>query len=54
MNKSKKILLADDFELFLELERNFLQRSDLDLLIEKDGRKALEMTRQHAPQIAFL
>jgi uncharacterized protein (TIGR02266 family) len=54
MSKSKKILLADDFELFLELERNFLQRSDLDLLIAKDGRKALEMIRQHAPQIAFL
>lgn len=52
--KSKKILLADDIELFLEMERNFLQREDLDLLIAKDGRKALEMIRQHAPQIAFL
>ena len=33
MEKSKKILLADDVELFLELERNFLRRDDLDLLI---------------------
>jgi hypothetical protein len=31
MEKSKKILLADDIELFLELERNFLRRDDLDL-----------------------
>ena len=54
MAKNKKILLADDIELFLELERNFLQRDDLDLLIAKDGRKALEMIKQHAPQIAFL
>ena len=54
MEKNKKILLADDVELFLELERNFLQRDDLDLLIAKDGRKALEMIKQHAPQIAFL
>lgn len=54
MNKDKKILLADDVELFLEMERNFLQREDLDLLIAKDGRKALEMIKQHAPQIAFL
>ena len=54
MKKNKKILLADDVELFLELERNFLQRDDLDLLIAKDGRKALEMIKQHAPQIAFL
>ena len=54
MKKSKKILLADDVELFLELERNFLQRDDLDLLIAKDGRRALEMVRAHAPQVAFL
>lgn len=54
MEKNKKILLADDVELFLELERNFLQRDDLDLLIAKDGRRALEMIREHAPQIAFL
>ena len=45
MEKSKKILLADDIELFLELERNFLRRDDLDLLIAKDGRKALEMIK---------
>jgi hypothetical protein len=31
MEKSQKILLADDIELFLELERNFLRRDDLDL-----------------------
>jgi hypothetical protein len=31
MEKSKKILLADDIELFLELERNSLRRDDLDL-----------------------
>ncbi len=54
MEKNKKILLTDDVELFLEMERNFLQRDDLDLLIAKDGRKALEMIRQHTPQIAFL
>lgn len=54
MEKSKKILLADDVELFLEMERNFLQRQDLDLLIAKDGRKALEMIRQHSPQLVFL
>lgn len=41
-------------ELFLELERNFLQRDDLDLLIAKDGRTALDMIRKYAPQIAFL
>jgi hypothetical protein len=29
MEKNKKILLADDVELFLEMERNFLQRDIL-------------------------
>lgn len=52
--EKKRILLADDIELFLELERNFLRRDDLDLLIAKDARKALEMVRKYAPQIAFL
>lgn len=54
MEKNKKILIADDVELFLEMERNFLQRDDLDLLITRDGRKALEMIRKHSPQVAFL
>ena len=39
MEKNKKILLADDVELFLEMERNFLQREDLDLLIAWKGRR---------------
>lgn len=54
MENNKKILIADDVDLFLEMERNFLQRDDLDLLITKDGRKAIEMIRHHLPQIAFL
>lgn len=54
MQDKMKILLADDIELFLEMERNFLQRADLDLLIAKDGRKALEMVRERKPQLAFL
>jgi len=54
MNERKKILLADDIELFLEMERNFLQRDDVDLIIAKGGRMALEMMRVHAPQVAFL
>ncbi len=54
MGKSKKILIADDIELFLEMERNFLQRDDLDLIISKGGERALSMIREHEPQVAFL
>ena len=31
MERNKKVLLAVDIDLFLELERNFLRRDDLDL-----------------------
>ncbi len=54
MDKNQKILLAADIELFKELERDLLQRDDLDLLIAKDGRKALQLIQQQTPQIAFL
>ncbi len=54
MEKTHKILLADDIELFLEMEKHFLQREDLDLIISRGGEKALEMIRQHSPQVAFL
>lgn len=53
MQDKKKILLADDVELFLEMERIILQRVDLDLLIVKDGRNVLEMVRKHRPQVAL-
>jgi uncharacterized protein (TIGR02266 family) len=54
MTERKKILLADDLDVFLEMERNFLQRDDLDLLIARNGNTALAMIREQAPQAAFL
>ncbi len=54
MEKCNKILLADDIELFLEMEKTLLQRDDLDLIISKGGEKALQMIRDHCPQVAFL
>ena len=53
MEKSKKILLAEDIELFLEMEKYFLKRDDLDLIISSGGAKAMDMLRQHRPQLAF-
>lgn len=50
----KKVLLADDVNLFLELEKTFLRRTDIDILTAGDGRQALELARQHRPQLAFL
>ncbi|TLM65575.1 MAG: response regulator [Deltaproteobacteria bacterium] len=50
----KKVLLADDVTLFLELEKTFLKRADIDILVAHNGRQALELVRQHRPQLVFL
>ena len=54
MNQIKKILLADDVSLFLELEKTFLKRADIELLVARNGRQALEQVRAHRPRLAFL
>ncbi|MBE0576036.1 MAG: response regulator [Desulfuromonadales bacterium] len=54
MDKKKKILLADDAKLFLEIEKTFLQRTSVEILTASDGRQALQLARQHHPNVAFL
>jgi uncharacterized protein (TIGR02266 family) len=54
MNIHKKVLLADDVTLFLELEKTFLKRADIDILVAHNGLQALEMAREHRPQLVFL
>lgn len=50
----KKVLLADDVSLFLELEKTFLKRADIELLVARNGREALDLIREHRPQLVFL
>ncbi len=54
MEKKKKILLADDAKLFLELEKTFLQRTSVEVLTAYNGKQALELALQHRPDIAIL
>jgi uncharacterized protein (TIGR02266 family) len=49
-----KVLLADDVELFLELEKTFLQREDIELIVARDGREALEAARRQHPDLLLL
>ena len=49
-----KVLLADDVDLFLELEKTFLQREDIDLVVARDGREALETARRERPDLILL
>lgn len=50
----KKILLVDDAELFLELEKSIFNRDDLDLTIALNGREALEIVGRQRPDLIFL
>jgi len=49
-----KVLLADDVELFIELERTFLQREDVELLVARDGEEALGAIRDARPDLVLL
>jgi DNA-binding response OmpR family regulator len=52
--RNRKILLADNIELFLELEKNFLARPGVKLLSAHDGEKALDIIRKNKPDLVFL
>ena len=53
MNK-KTILLVDDTKLILQLEKSFLQRSNINIITASDGRQALGLARKHHPDVVFL
>lgn len=54
MSKRKTILLADDIELFLELEKTFFRRENFDLLVARNGVQALEITRAQRPDLVLM
>lgn len=51
---AKKILLADDVKLFVELEKSFLRRNEFEIVIARDGAEALALTRQKQPDIVLM
>jgi len=50
----KKILLADDVELFLELEKTFFRRENFELLIARTGQQAWDLTLAETPDLVFM
>ncbi len=52
--QKKKILLADDVELFLELEKTFFRREGFDLLVARSGEEAYRMVLDHRPDMVFM
>lgn len=55
MNKDKRvILLAEDTELLLEIQRSLLQRESFDLLTARTGEQALEKALKLKPHLIIL
>lgn len=49
-----RVLLADDIELFLELEKTFFRRDEFELLTTRNGAKALDIIRSERPDLVFM
>ncbi|MCD6581225.1 MAG: response regulator, partial [Desulfuromusa sp.] len=49
-----KILLVDDVDLFLELERSYLEGCDYDLLTASSGEETLQRLDKVAPDVLLL
>ena len=52
--RRRRLLLVDDTELFLELERTFLQRSGYEIVTARSGQEALEKARSLRPDLVLL
>lgn len=50
----KKILLADDADLILKLERVFLRRKNFHLLVARDAEQVLRILEKETPDLIFL
>ena len=52
--EKRKILLADDSKLFLEMERTFLNRDSFDLYTARTGRETLDSSIKLQPHLILL
>lgn len=50
----QKVLLVDDVELFLILEKSFFRRAELLLLTARNGIEAVEMALAEKPSVVFM
>lgn len=52
--KKRTILLVDDVELFLELEKTFFHREDFDLLMAINAQEIMQLVLERKPDLIFL
>jgi len=53
-DKREKILIADDMETFLRLEKMLLERSGYEILMAKTGPEAIKKIQTEKPNLVFL
>ncbi|MFO8058619.1 MAG: TIGR02266 family protein [bacterium] len=53
-DKKDKILIADDMETFLRLEKMLLERSGYDIIMAKTGGEAIKKIQMEKPSLVFL
>lgn len=54
MSPRPKILLVDDVDFFIELEKDFLKRTPADIITAKNGLQALEVARSQRPSLIYM
>jgi two-component system, OmpR family, alkaline phosphatase synthesis response regulator PhoP len=53
-NLKEKILIADDMETFLRLEKMLLERSGYEIIMAKSGGEAIKKIQQEKPSLIFI
>ena len=48
------VLLVDDVSMFIELEKDYLQMSAVDVLTARDGKEALRICQTERPALVFM
>jgi CheY-like chemotaxis protein len=51
---AKKVLLVDDVSMFLELQKEYLQLSAVDIITARDGKEALELCLAERPVLVCM
>ena len=50
----QKVLLVDDVSMFVELQKDYLQLSAVNILTARDGKEALQICRAERPVLVFM
>lgn len=50
----KKVLLVDDVQLIIELEKAFLKGLPVDIIVARNGEEALEVARRESPDLIYM